>query len=122
MVFDTVAADSGLVAASIGGELADALFEAVPDKTLEAVQEELDTGNPHAVGFEFPDLEATLDVKVERQRSTGYNVAGYLPPSDAGAPVHDKPYVMLGAHYDHLGRGRGGGSLARTGPVSTRRS
>ena len=69
------------------------------------------------MGFEFPGLEATLDVKVERQVSTGYNVAGYLPPSDAGAPAPDKPYVVLGAHYDHLGRGRGGNSLARGAEV-----
>ncbi len=113
LVFDSAAADSGIVAASIDGELADSLFEAVPGKSLEAVQKELDSGNPHVVGFEFPGLEATLSVKVERQRATGYNVAGYLPPSDAGAPVPAKPYVMLGAHYDHLGRGRGGNSLAR---------
>lgn len=117
MVFDTAAAGSGIVAASIGGELADALFETVPDKTLEAVQEALDAGDPQVVGFEFPDLEANLSVMVERERSTGYNVAGYLPPSDAGAPVQDKPYVMLGAHYDHLGRGRGGNSLARGAEV-----
>ena len=59
----------------------------------------------------------TLDVKVQRQRSTGYNVAGYLPPSDPAAAAADRPYVMLGAHYDHLGRGLGGNSLARGNEV-----
>ncbi len=113
MAFDTAVAGSGIVAASMGGALADALFETLPDKTLESVQEELDTGNPHVVGFDFPGVEATLDVKVERERSTGYNIAGYLPPSDPSAPTMDKPFVMLGAHYDHLGLGESGNSLAR---------
>ncbi len=36
---------------------------------------------------------------------------GYLPPT--GTEALDEPYVLLGAHYDHLGRGRGGDSLAR---------
>jgi len=117
MAFDTAVAGSGIVAASIDGELAEALFAAVPDKTLAAVQEELDSGNPHVVGFDFPGVEVELDVKVERQTSTGYNVVGYLPPSDPSAPAMDKPIVMLGAHYDHLGRGREGSSLARGAEV-----
>lgn len=117
MAFDTAVAGSGIVAASINGALADELFAAVPDRDLATLQEELDSGNPHVVGFEFSDVEATLDVKVERQRSTGTNVVGYLPPSDPTAPAKDKPFVMLGAHYDHLGRGRGGNSLARGAEV-----
>ena len=117
IAFDTAVAGSGIVAASVSGAVAESLFEALPGKTLEGVQQELDTGNPHVVGFDFPDLEATLDVKVERQYSTGYNVVGYLPPSDPMAPAMNKPFVMLGAHYDHLGRGQGGNSLARDAEV-----
>jgi len=113
MSFDSAVAGSGIVAASISGELAEALFAVVPDRTLAGIQEELDTGNPHVEGFDFPGLEVTLDVKVERQHSTGYNVVGYLPPSDPTAPTKDKPFVVLGAHYDHLGHGGNGSSLAR---------
>ena len=113
MAFDSAVADSGIVAASIGGELAEALFRAAPGQTLEGIQAELDSGNPHVTGFEFSGVDVTLDVKVERERSTGYNVAGYLPASDPTAAATDKPFVMLGAHYDHLGRGQGGNSLAR---------
>jgi hypothetical protein len=117
MAFDAAVAGSGIVAASITGDVAAALFDAVADRSIEEIQAEFDTGNPHAVGFELPEVEVQLDVKVERQRSTGYNVAGYLPPTDAAAAPRDKPFVMLGAHYDHLGRGQGGNSLARGSEV-----
>ena len=61
-------------------------------------------------GFAIPDVTLGLNVQLERKTGTGYNVAGYFPPSedegDAGA------FVLLGAHYDHLGQGRQGNSLA----------
>jgi len=117
MVFDGAAAGSGIVAASAGGAVADALFAHAKDKTLSAVQASLDSGNPHVAGFDIPGIEVILNVKVSRQRGTDYNVAGYLPPSGgARAPPH-KPYVVIGAHYDHLGRGRHGSSLARGAEV-----
>ena len=102
MTADTAVADSGIVAASISGEVADALFERVAGKTLEEAQLELDSGNPHVAGFEIP-VEATLDAQVVRDQRTGHNVVAYLPPTTDQAA--EKPYVMLGAHYDHLGRG-----------------
>ena len=109
MTADTAIADSAITAASIAGPVADALFELVPDRTLEQAQLELDSGNPHVSGFEIP-AEVTLDARVVREEHTGYNVAGYLPPT-TDVPV-EKPYLMLGAHYDHLGRGTES-SLAR---------
>ena len=102
MTADTAVADSGIVAASISAAVADALFELVPNKTLEEAQLELDAGNPHVAGFEIP-VEVTLDAQVIREQRTGHNVVAYLPPT-TGQSV-EKPYVMLGAHYDHLGRG-----------------
>ena len=110
MTADTAVADSGIAAASIGGAVADALFERVADKTLEEAQLELDDGNPHVAGFEIP-AEATLEAQVVREQRTGRNVVASLPPTN-GQPV-EKPYVMLGAHYDHLGRGDNGDSLAK---------
>jgi Zn-dependent M28 family amino/carboxypeptidase len=111
MSFDTALAGSGLVAASASGAVANALFAATPGKTVESVQKEFDSGNPHVAGFAIPDLTLTVKAAVERQRQTGHNVVGYLPapaPADAG----QKPWVVVGAHYDHLGRGTAGGSLA----------
>jgi len=101
MTADAAVADSGIAAASVSGAVAHALFELVPDKTLEEAQFELDSGNPHVSGFEI-ETEVTLDVQVVREQRTGHNVVAYLPPTGQSA---EKPYVMLGAHYDHLGRG-----------------
>ncbi len=115
MTFDTAVSGSGIIAASISGAVADQLFEHVADKTLEQAQASLDDGNPHVTGFEIPGFELTLDVKVERERRTGYNVVGMLAGTDPGGS--DKPYVLLGAHYDHLGRGKNGNSLARAEEV-----
>ena len=117
MSFDTAAAGSGIAAASISGGVAEALLAPAAGRSLEEIQEELDTGNPHVPGFPLEGVEIELEVAVERQRSAGNNVVGYLPPSDPAAPALDRPWVMIGAHYDHLGRGDGGSSLARGAEV-----
>ena len=49
-------------------------------------------------------LRVSLSVDVEHQRATVSNVAGYLPGKS-------EEYLVVGAHYDHLGMG-GEGSLA----------
>ena len=109
MTADAAVADSGIAAVSVTAGVAEALFEQAPGRTLEEAQRELDDGNPHVAGFEIP-VEVTIDARVSRERRTGYNVVGHLPPTAAGTP--EKPWVALGAHYDHLGRGESG-SLAR---------
>ncbi len=109
LTFDTAVSDSGIVAATVDGELGAAIIESAGE-SIEAVQASLDTANPHVTGFDLP-LEGVIEAKLERREATGYNVIGYLPPTATEAL--DEPYVLLGAHYDHLGRGRGGDSLAR---------
>ena len=108
MTFDTALAGSGIVAASIDRDAGNALFAAA-GKTLNDVQQSLDSGNPHVAGFEIPTT-VTVRARVERERHTAYNIAGYLPAT--GRPTADKPWLGLGAHYDHLGRGENGSSLA----------
>ena len=109
--FDNAAASSGVVAVSVGADVVEALFTAVPDRQVADVQRRLDTGNPHVAGFSLPDIELTIDVKVAHETRTGFNIVGYLPSSDAA--VSSESYVLLGAHYDHLGRGVSANSLAR---------
>ncbi|MDH3404284.1 MAG: M20/M25/M40 family metallo-hydrolase [Acidobacteriota bacterium] len=111
MSFDSAIAGSGIIAASASGEVGDRLFSFVSGKTLAESQTALDDGNPHVAGFAIPGVRLTLDVRVERERRVGHNLVGVLPRNVAGEV--DKPYVMIGAHYDHLGRGGGGNSLAR---------
>jgi hypothetical protein len=108
MSFDTAIAGSGIPAASISGEVAAALFTGA--KPLRDVQQEFDSGNPHTAGFALPDVTLTVKTAVVRERQRGRNVVAYLPAT--GPAAADKPWIVLGAHYDHLGRGGHGSSLA----------
>jgi hypothetical protein len=110
MTFDTAIAGSGIPAASVRGTDADALF-ARAAKPLRQAQEDLDSGNPHVAGFELSGVTVTLKTVVERERRTARNVVAYLPATQKAATI-DKPWIAIGAHYDHLGRGAGGNSLA----------
>ena len=110
MTYDTAIAGSGIPAASIDGRTADWLFKS-STKTLADAQKELDTGNPHVAGFELPNTSVAMKTAVQRVTHTARNVVGYLP---ATSPTtgQQKPWIVVGAHYDHLGRGEGGNSLA----------
>ncbi|HXG88892.1 MAG TPA: M20/M25/M40 family metallo-hydrolase [Vicinamibacterales bacterium] len=110
MTFDTALAGSGIVAASISGDAAQAIFAAA-DKNIEAVQKDLDSGNPHVAGFAIPNLTVTVRAAVQRETQTGRNVVAYLPATMPTTGI-ERPWVALGAHYDHLGRGGHGNSLA----------
>ena len=109
MTLDTALAGSGIAAVSVSGAVASALFAA--GKPLADAQKDLDTGNPHVAGFELPGVTVTLKAAVTRERRTGRNVVAYLPATASVAGV-DKPWVAIGAHYDHLGRTAHSGSLA----------
>ena len=109
MTFDTAIAGSGIPAASISGALTDALFASTTP--LRDVQQNLDSGNPHVAGFDLPGVTLTLKTAVVRQRQTARSVLAYLPAT-GGAEAVEKPWVVIGAHYDHLGRGGKGNSLA----------
>jgi hypothetical protein len=113
MMFDTAISGSGIVAASISGTVGNAIFNSLGDneKTLEASQKALDSGNPHVAGFDIPTVTVTVRTAVLREKRFGYNVVGYLPATASVQGV-SKPWVALGAHYDHLGRGNNGNSLA----------
>ena len=111
MTFDTALAGSGIVATSISGDVARAIFAAAPDRTLEDVQKSMDTGNPHATGFAIPNVTVSVKAAVQREKQMGRNVVAYLPASGPTTAVQ-KPWIAIGAHYDHLGRGANGNSLA----------
>ncbi len=116
MSFDTALSGSGIVAASISGAAANAILSAAPNhdpaQTLESIQKSLDTANPHVAGFAIPDLTITIRTVVVREKQTGANVVAYLPATMATTGV-EKPWIAIGAHYDHLGHGGNGNSLAR---------
>jgi len=75
----------------------DAWFAAA-GKDLAAIETSIDHDlKPES--FSFPDsLRATLEIEIVRQTRTVHNVGGYLPGETS-------EYVIIGAHYDHLGLG-----------------
>lgn len=106
---DGTNAGSGIVAASISGKTADMLL-APGGKTLAELQTALDKENPHALGgFVLPVVKVTLACGIEHLKKTDADIVAYLPPG-AGSDE----YILVGAHYDHLGRG-GTTSLERAG-------
>ena len=103
--FDASMANSGIVAASISSSVADALFQRA-GKDLKTLQSGLDQENPHAeTGFALANVTAHLVTAVEHVRKDDRNVVAVLPPS---GPAEKAEYVVVGAHYDHLGFGETG--------------
>jgi hypothetical protein len=96
--------DIGIPIAEVKNEAAAAWFTAA-GKDLLALQAKIDeSGDP--ASFAFPDaVHATFDTGIKKRHATVSNVLAYLPGKT-------DEYVILGAHYDHLGRGEYGGSLA----------
>jgi hypothetical protein len=109
MRFDSALSGSGIPAASVSGEVAAVLFE--DPRSLQAAQQALDGGNPHVPGFDLPGVTVTIRTRVEREKRTGRNVVAYVPATRSTAGL-DKPWIVVGAHYDHLGTGAHSGSLA----------
>jgi hypothetical protein len=113
MSFDTALSGSGIAAASVSGVVAEAIFASLGDreKTLAAAQKALDSANPHVAGFAIATVNVRLNPAVTRETRSAANVIAYLPATTQ-VPGLDKPWVALGAHYDHLGHGDQGNSLA----------
>jgi len=103
--FDTSLAGSGIVALTISSNVAAAILSS-SGKDLKKLQTALDSENPHAEGgFVVSNLQVTIDASVEHLKKTDRNVIAGLPPVGKG-PAE---YVIVGAHYDHLGHGETGG-------------
>ena len=108
MTFDTAISGSGIPAASINDATARMILAG---RDLTALQKELDSGNPHVAGFAVEGVGLILKTRIVRERKPARNVVAYLPATTTGSGI-EKPWVVIGAHYDHLGRGVGGNSLA----------
>ena len=94
---------SEIIAASVSLEAANALLTG-SGSTIEELQTALDDENPHAQGALVTNVTAHISVALEHERKQDRNVLGVIPPSEGSE------YVMVGAHYDHLGFGEGSGS------------
>ncbi|KAA6456691.1 M28 family peptidase [Acidobacteria bacterium AB60] len=96
--------DIGIPIVAVKNDTAAARFKAA-GKDLLASQNKIDESGETA-SFGFPEsLHATIDTGIKKKHATVSNVLAYLPGKT-------DEYIILGAHYDHLGRGEYGGSLA----------
>ena len=101
---------SGIVAGSISTAVAEALL-APSGKKLKDLQSGLDNENPHAEGgLLLPKVRAKFSVGIEHLKKSDRNVLAVIPPSGGS-----DEYILVGAHYDHLGLGGAGSSMARSG-------
>ncbi len=94
-------------AVTISGDLAERILEPA-GVTLKELQASLDGGvvNPHR--SVTTGRRVRVEVELERLRGECRNVIGAIPPKGGS-----DEYVLLGAHYDHIGTGDGLGSLAK---------
>jgi Peptidase family M28/PDZ domain/PA domain len=90
-------ADAGIPFVQVRSDKVDSWFAAA-GKSLDTIQADIDKDlKPES--FEFPaNIRVDADVDLQRVVKTVHNVAGYLPGET-------DEYVVIGAHYDHLGLG-----------------
>ncbi|MCI0531696.1 MAG: M20/M25/M40 family metallo-hydrolase [candidate division Zixibacteria bacterium] len=107
--FDNSLAGSGIIAASITLEVAQKMFAAAGEN-LKEVQSQLDVENPHFKGsFPLSNVRVKISTGIEQVNQPDRNVLGLL---ESANPLTDSEYIIIGAHYDHLGKGEADGSLA----------
>ena len=89
--------DAGILIAQVKNGVANEWLKA-GGKSIGDVQRQIQTAAAPA-SFALPEtLRLNLEIDIERQQATVRNVMGYLPGKT-------KEYIIIGAHYDHLGFG-----------------
>jgi len=109
---DTAGSGAKIPVIQISRRVADLLLEMGGAPDLKSLQAEIDsTLSPRSV--ELKDVEVAGDVAVKRSTASVRNVLAYLP----GAGEHADEFVVVGAHYDHLGTGQLGHMLGPVGSI-----
>lgn len=87
----------GIVFVQVKNDTAESWLRAA-GKSLKDVQDQINAASKPA-SFALPDsLHVSMKVDIETTRTTVNNILAYLPGQT-------DEYVIVGAHYDHLGRG-----------------
>jgi aminopeptidase YwaD len=90
-------ANGGIEFAQIKADVAEKWMESA-GKSLPAIEAAIDK-DLHTQSFAFPSsLDVEMDVDIQREVKTVHNVGAYLPGET-------DEYLIVGAHYDHLGLG-----------------
>lgn len=89
--------NSGIVMVQAKNDVADAWFVAA-GKSLAEAQKQINASSMPA-SFALPEkLQVSMNVNIEKTRATVNDVLAYLPGKT-------DEYIIIGAHYDHLGYG-----------------
>ena len=100
------AGGGSLPAFAISDAAARRLLQAA-DRELASLQLELDQGGPVA-GFELTGTTLAAEIRLQRIQGVGRNVLGRLRAGETPS----EQLVVIGAHLDHIGSGKGMDSLA----------
>jgi Zn-dependent M28 family amino/carboxypeptidase len=89
--------NAGILFVQVKNAVAQAWFAAAGKSLADAQNQINASSNPSS--FDFPDnVHVSLKVNIESTRASVNNVLAYLPGKT-------DEYIIIGAHYDHLGRG-----------------
>jgi aminopeptidase YwaD len=108
---DAAFSDAGIVAVSVRRPVAESLL-AGSGKTLEAAQKAIDDAKKPA-SFAVPGARASANVDVTPRRVRAANVVGLLKGADSAKSAE---FVIVGAHWDHLGLGGTTSLASASGP------
>jgi len=104
---DSAGGGSGIIAASVTTNAVAGMFSST-GRDLKAIQSRLDKEDPHAEGgLVFSNVTVSITTEVEHIRKSDRNVIAVLPAFGSAA----REFVVVGAHYDHLGHGESGAML-----------
>ncbi len=92
---------------SIKRDIIEKLFESDGKNLKEIFDKIIETKIP--VSFELKNSSAKIITEIQEVKSVSWNVGGYIESNDSS---HKDEWLIIGAHFDHLGMG-GEGSLYR---------
>ncbi len=98
--YDQTAGEAGIPVAVVSRQTAAKWFSLADAAQLNALEKAKEKW-ANAAG-KLQDMTINLSVEITRRAVPAYNVAGVIEGSD---PKLKREYIIIGAHYDHLGRG-----------------
>ncbi|MGB7070566.1 MAG: M20/M25/M40 family metallo-hydrolase [Pyrinomonadaceae bacterium] len=113
LVYDRTLGETAVPVVAIMRSQGAAIIGAKDEKELSEIEKwiSLKKDAPSSIQIKLADpLNATAELRIdlEKRKTEAYNVIGILEGRD---PILKNEAIVIGAHYDHLGRG-GQGSLA----------
>ena len=105
--FDRGGSVTGLAVVNIKRSFIENLFQAEGKNLSDTYYNIL--SNKKSLSFELQNSSGMISTEVDEVEATSWNVGGYLEGND---PTLKNEWIIIGAHFDHLGMG-GEGSLYR---------